>query len=678
MKSNRVMGKKRVFIVCYVLLIILLAVAVYYLSTRINDELYDSSYINLEEQLELQKELIVNEINSELESLELLGMSIQDTSDLQTDFASIVAQSGYDSNDGTLFYLNELGLGYTEAGAIIDISMETYFPLVQQGMNMVSQVIFNELGNSFSLIVPIMKDGVATGYLYKDLPALYLENLLTSAFDGASYSYIVDDLGNVIALDLNSYVLLPGEPLRTVLQRAEYQQDSELISDFDALLASFAATEKGFFNISYYEHVRLAYYTPLGINSWYLVSFFPEDALNDTVFTVQLSLYLLSGLMLLVILLFVLYISSLIRSNTKVRNSLIHELTSRIDVDPLTKLYIRKETEKRIDTYLSYTHEMQSSALFLVDLDDFKIVNTMFGEEYGDVVLKDAAQKIKKCFRESDIVGRVDRNLFIILLRNVSDPKIIRMKAEKILYELYSVTLGNSGSYITASIGIASCPENGKNLKEVYEKADAAMYHVKRMGKAGYAFYDDNLQHTIRKIQPPADEEVEERYVPNVDNLHSSLVSLMYGGKDTGNTVVEMLKKLAQSYQIDRCSVFEFNPKTQILSNAYEYHEEKYEPIHDTLKNVKAPSITALMADIEKNGIKEFTVFKELPEDVRNFFYKQKIASAICGYFEFDNTKGFILFAHCGIERKTWGASYYDIVSNSAKLYAMRRKKTSN
>ncbi len=676
MQSNKFWSRKRIFVLFYVLLIAFLFSGIVFLSSKINKDMMASAYVTIEEQLELQKNVLISEFESDVETLELFALSIAKEDNIKDNFAKLIEGKEVGAKEGSIFFVDRTGQGYSPDGIYTDISSEDYFKMLEDGSTIISSLRYSSSGNSFYLITPVLNDTFLRGFIINEIPTSYLEGLLTSAFDGLLYTYIVDDLGNNIALNKNGYVILPGESLRNVLQRAEYLPAADTVASFDEILASFAEGKSGLLEISYYGNNRLGYFTPLDINSWYLVSFLPEEAVSGTVFIVEIALIAVVVALLLVLLLFALYVAKLVRENNKTKNHLIQELTSRIEVDPLTKLYIRKETENRINTYLEYTNEMQSSALLIVDIDDFKRVNTMFGEDYGDSVLRDAAQKIKKCFRESDLVGRIDRNLFIILLRNVSDMKIITMKAEKILYDLSDVTLGNTDDYLSASVGIAICPQDGRNYHDVYAKADAAMYHVKVMGKAGYAFYDNNLKHKIRKIEIKEDDgaKVVRAENANIDNLQTNILNLLYGSQDVGNAATEMLKKIAEKYQLDRCSIFEFDTKTQILGNTYEFADEKYPPINELLQNLKDEEITTFMNDLSIAGIKEFTFIKELPTNVRKFFSSQKVATAICAYFEYGTKQGFIMFAHCGLERKAWGSSYYEIVSNCAKLYAMRVK----
>ena len=90
----------------------------------------------------------------------------------------------------------------------------------------------------------------------------------------------------------------------------------------------------------------------------------------------------------------------------------IHELKEesehwkqRIFRDRLTNLYNKEAFRDKVIEKLESMHK-ELSAIFFIDIDEFKWVNDHFGHAYGDEVLKLLAKRIKHCFRESDIVGK--------------------------------------------------------------------------------------------------------------------------------------------------------------------------------------------------------------------------------------------------------------------------------
>lgn len=124
------------------------------------------------------------------------------------------------------------------------------------------------------------------------------------------------------------------------------------------------------------------------------------------------------------------------------------------------------------------------SHLMMLDLDGFKKVNDKYGHSAGDYVLIEVGKRIQSIIRDSDFVARLGGDEFGIILMNIikdEDAKIIASKLiasinKNIIYKSNILSVG-------ASIGIAKYPKDAKNEGELQDKADAAMYEAKKLGK---------------------------------------------------------------------------------------------------------------------------------------------------------------------------------------------------
>lgn len=122
-------------------------------------------------------------------------------------------------------------------------------------------------------------------------------------------------------------------------------------------------------------------------------------------------------------------------------------------------------------------------ALLFIDLDKFKPVNDNLGHHVGDLLLKAAAQRMQDCLRESDSVARVGGDEFVVLLPAIKHEQDALLVGQKILdsvcrpFELEGHTI-----CISASIGIATCPEDGNDEEALLRSADHAMYRAKQAG----------------------------------------------------------------------------------------------------------------------------------------------------------------------------------------------------
>jgi len=149
--------------------------------------------------------------------------------------------------------------------------------------------------------------------------------------------------------------------------------------------------------------------------------------------------------------------------------------------DSLTGLPNRVLFDERLTAAISlaYRHG-KSLGLLYIDLDNFKQINDTLGHGCGDQLLKQVAGRLGQCIRESDAVGRMGGDEFVILLNDLSDRRSVEEVARKILHLLQApFYLSAQKSVISASIGIALFPEHGTDNATLLEKADAAMYQAK-------------------------------------------------------------------------------------------------------------------------------------------------------------------------------------------------------
>lgn len=151
--------------------------------------------------------------------------------------------------------------------------------------------------------------------------------------------------------------------------------------------------------------------------------------------------------------------------------------------DPLTKLLNRTTAEQRINLILKESKK-SLHAFILLDLDFFKNINDNFGHTVGDQVLLDVSDRIRRCFRNDDIVSRLGGDEFFIFMRDIHHTENAFKAARKLASTLrLSYSDEEQTINISASIGVVIAPRDGNQFQQLYEKADSLLYRVKRQGK---------------------------------------------------------------------------------------------------------------------------------------------------------------------------------------------------
>ncbi|WP_100914597.1 sensor domain-containing diguanylate cyclase [Pseudoalteromonas spongiae] len=172
-----------------------------------------------------------------------------------------------------------------------------------------------------------------------------------------------------------------------------------------------------------------------------------------------------------------------------------NELKKIAHFDPLTKLPSVWLTKERLANALKQAKRNESLlAVMFIDLDGFKQVNDSYGHSSGDELLKQVAIRLKNTFRESDTVGRLGGDEFLICLPNLANKQDAVKLAEKAITEIakdYQIKDADGQSnkvYISASLGIAYYPDSSDTLEALIRSADEKMYQAKRAGKNRFSY----------------------------------------------------------------------------------------------------------------------------------------------------------------------------------------------
>ncbi len=133
--------------------------------------------------------------------------------------------------------------------------------------------------------------------------------------------------------------------------------------------------------------------------------------------------------------------------------------------------------------------------VLFIDLDRFKNVNDSLGHSRGDILLLEVVCRIRDIIRTEDIMARVGGDEFILILDGCADTHNALSVCKKINETVeHKYTIENNEIYISASIGIAKYPSDGKTPDALLEKANVAMYSAKQSGKNTARLYQDHNQ----------------------------------------------------------------------------------------------------------------------------------------------------------------------------------------
>jgi diguanylate cyclase (GGDEF)-like protein len=166
-------------------------------------------------------------------------------------------------------------------------------------------------------------------------------------------------------------------------------------------------------------------------------------------------------------------------------------LTRLASQDPLTGIPNRRAFDSALDReWRRLSREQKPLAIVMIDIDDFKAYNDLYGHPAGDTVLQKVAQAIMACCqRPGDIACRLGGEEFSLILPDTGRDEAIQI-ADHVLTAVRGLRLAHEGSsvadHVTLSAGVAvGIPASGCSPDALTEAADAALYRAKRKGRNG-------------------------------------------------------------------------------------------------------------------------------------------------------------------------------------------------
>ncbi len=167
------------------------------------------------------------------------------------------------------------------------------------------------------------------------------------------------------------------------------------------------------------------------------------------------------------------------------------ELKAQVELDGMTGLLNKTTMQASVEKYLKKCDINDCHALLMIDTDNFKSVNDNLGHMRGDDVIKFVARSIKDTFRDSDYVGRMGGDEFMVFMKYTT-PSITEEKAESLNGKIKRSINGDGISVdISCSIGIAYFGKDGEDYDTLYKAADDALYVAKEAGKNCYRVHEN-------------------------------------------------------------------------------------------------------------------------------------------------------------------------------------------
>ncbi|NVJ61306.1 MAG: diguanylate cyclase [Gammaproteobacteria bacterium] len=245
------------------------------------------------------------------------------------------------------------------------------------------------------------------------------------------------------------------------------------------------------------------------------------------------------------------------------------KMLSDLEEDYLTGALNKRAFRSFLDKVLqSSERSHQVSALFYIDINDFKNINDTYGHEVGDLLLQESSNRMQSIVRSNDMLfktkklsglARLAGDEFALFLSHIESVDNIREIAVRLSAELQKPYVFKRQTInANASIGIAIMGKDGNSVDELLRNADAAMYLSKTSKDCSFQFFDKTLSSTnndLLKIdatvqQLKSQEDIILQQTPIINSLTSELRGVVYSAELT-NSLGEVLTSTAIEHYFD-------------------------------------------------------------------------------------------------------------------------------
>lgn len=375
------------------------------------------------------------------------------------------------------------GILHTTVDEMADVSEREYFKASMQGESCISDPLIDLMDGEEIIVfsAPIKSDGEVIGVLCAPYRMDSLKEILeVSSFEGEGYTYVVERDGDKIVDSTHPTSFQNMTNIFKSMTEAD-ERNSQAVEELRLLLND---GETGY--VIFYNKVgKYMYATPLDIKDWFLIDVVPVDFMENTSNYIIHRTYLMCGILAVVCAV----IAFLIMNEERRKKQRIQNL---LYVDELTGgntlARFKMEVESRIRQ-----HD-KNIAIIKMDLDDFKLVNELFGYDEGDKVLCFVSRTLREGCRDGEFVGRSNADQFYMLLL-YEEEREVRQRILKIAENIQRLRLSETLEYLLHPVfGVYYVETWDDNIEDMLDCASLAHNMAKQAKNGVYKIYTNEIK----------------------------------------------------------------------------------------------------------------------------------------------------------------------------------------
>lgn len=490
-------NKKSVFKISYiiVLLVISIVTLVWY-SKILKDELRALVRNTLKEVSSQNVLVVQKEVENDIQSLSEIADRIGNAGDIrEEEIVDMLKQVIYRYPFKVMGYCGTDGIAHATDGKTVDLSEREYFQTALGGEACISNPLTDIVsgGEIIAFSAPVIKDNTVTGVLFATYDVTSLREILSvTSFEGEGYTYIVQSDGSKVVDSVNPTSFQNMTNIYISMKEAD-QRNSNAIER----LTHYLDTGETGYVIFYNKVAKYMYSTPLGINDWYLIDVVPVDFMESTSNDIIRRTYIVCAVLTAVCAVIAVWLYWEERRKKKQMQTLLY-------VDDLTGGNTFAKFKENVEQRLNINYGR--TAFITMDLDEFKLVNELFGYEEGNKVLRHVWKVLTEHCGDGEYAGRgvADRFSLLLYFEKRSD---IEKRVIKITEEIQRFNIPSASDYILHPVfGIYYVESNGEDVAGMMSCASLAHNQAKQERDCIYKIYTNVMKDRILEKKQLSDQ----------------------------------------------------------------------------------------------------------------------------------------------------------------------------
>lgn len=246
-----------------------------------------------------------------------------------------------------------------------------------------------------------------------------------------------------------------------------------------------------------------------------------------------------------------------------------YELKKKALYDPLSKVYNRAAAIEIIDGLLLGYGQENRYSLFVIDIDNFKMINDKFGHLYGDAVISMTGKIIKNIVGKDNVVGRFGGDEFFVFTKTYDRSQLNKI-LENIRVSMMNLRLDKSAEHdISCSIGV-TIGNGNVSFEELFKQADSALYDAKKLGKNKAVFFsgeynDEQVLKRVRIETKDKDESNEE-----ID-ITATALEIAAKSSTPDMAVINVMQHIGYTMNFDLLEIFKYDTNENTVQVEFQW-----------------------------------------------------------------------------------------------------------